>query len=347
MDNQQLIDYIKKSRESGVEDGSIRSNLLGSGYSVKDIEEAMGGLSMEKNVIENMMNQKPMFPPEEASDVSIQKPSSKMGGVVKAFVLVLVLIAGLVGGYFVLGNYFPQYAKYVQPYLGPVLDPVVEKFGLTQSRVNTVLNNKTEVVDMSDWISYTSDQYPFEFKYPDDWIIENPDIYNLAIKNKSELRSCYGPEAKNDYICPVMIAITDSTVIPDDNFGAEKVEQIVIDGENATRFNKVSRDGVVTGTDLVTLTILSDRLYLSFIANSDVLDDANKTFNQILSTFKFANQDFNNDSDNDGLSDADEVRYKTDPNKPDTDGDGYPDGEEVQNGYDPLGPGRAIPSSSQ
>jgi hypothetical protein len=42
------------------------------------------------------------------------------------------------------------------------------------------------------------------------------------------------------------------------------------------------------------------------------------------------------DSDQDGLSDAMETLYKTNPNNPDTDGDGYKDGDEVANGYDPL-----------
>ena len=69
------------------------------------------------------------------------------------------------------------------------------------------------------------------------------------------------------------------------------------------------------------------------------------------------------DSDNDGLSDAEELQLGTDPRNPDTDGDGlfdgeeekvyhtnpldkdtdkdgYSDGEEVQNGYNPLGPGK-------
>ena len=47
------------------------------------------------------------------------------------------------------------------------------------------------------------------------------------------------------------------------------------------------------------------------------------------------------DSDQDGLSDADEINvYGTNPLKSDTDGDGYLDGDEVKNGYNPLGDGR-------
>lgn len=42
------------------------------------------------------------------------------------------------------------------------------------------------------------------------------------------------------------------------------------------------------------------------------------------------------DTDQDGLTDGQEVTLKTDLNDKDTDGDGYTDGEEVKNGYDPL-----------
>lgn len=44
------------------------------------------------------------------------------------------------------------------------------------------------------------------------------------------------------------------------------------------------------------------------------------------------------DSDQDGLSNAEEALYHTDPNNPDTDGDGYSDGVEVASGYDPTIP---------
>lgn len=49
------------------------------------------------------------------------------------------------------------------------------------------------------------------------------------------------------------------------------------------------------------------------------------------------------DSDNDGLSDIDELQiYFTDPLNPDTDGDGYPDGVEIANGYSPRHIGKKL-----
>ncbi len=45
------------------------------------------------------------------------------------------------------------------------------------------------------------------------------------------------------------------------------------------------------------------------------------------------------DQDQDGLSDAEEMIWNTDPFNPDTDGDGFKDGEEATSGHDPLKPG--------
>lgn len=45
------------------------------------------------------------------------------------------------------------------------------------------------------------------------------------------------------------------------------------------------------------------------------------------------------DSDQDGLSDFDEVRiYRSDPLKTDSDDDGFADGDEVKRGFSPTGP---------
>ena len=42
------------------------------------------------------------------------------------------------------------------------------------------------------------------------------------------------------------------------------------------------------------------------------------------------------DSDEDGLSDADEIGHGTDPDNPDSDNDGFSDGDEIAQGADPL-----------
>lgn len=53
----------------------------------------------------------------------------------------------------------------------------------------------------------------------------------------------------------------------------------------------------------------------------------------------FGTDPFNRDSDNDGLSDYDETLiHGTNPNNPDSDGDGINDSTEVQLGFDPLAP---------
>ena len=57
---------------------------------------------------------------------------------------------------------------------------------------------------------------------------------------------------------------------------------------------------------------------------------------------------FDSDSDNDDLSDYDEVTREdaTNPNYWDSDGDGIGDGYEVQMQYDPLNPSNPVPASS-
>lgn len=70
-------------------------------------------------------------------------------------------------------------------------------------------------------------------------------------------------------------------------------------------------------------------------SDGDGLDDADE--------IKFGTNPNMADTDADGLNDQEEViKYKTNPNNADSDGDGYKDGDEVKNGYNPSGEGKLI-----
>lgn len=67
-----------------------------------------------------------------------------------------------------------------------------------------------------------------------------------------------------------------------------------------------------------------------------------ENFNLITAAFKyllpkaFAQSSLNDDTDNDGLTDIEELFIGTDRIIPDSDSDGFKDGEEIQAGYDPI-----------
>ena len=70
-------------------------------------------------------------------------------------------------------------------------------------------------------------------------------------------------------------------------------------------------------------------------ADGDGLTDAEEK--------KFGTNPDSKDSDNDGLFDREEVKvYKTNPTKNDTDGDGISDGDEVKKGTNPNGSGQLL-----
>jgi len=125
MINQQLIDYIKQSRQAGIEDNATRQALLGSSYSAQDIEEGFN-----QTVSGQGLSSKPKF--------SFKLPKKLF----TILTIVIIIVVSIVGGYFALAKYFPQYAKYVQPYLGPVLDPILGIESLTEPSQNNISEPK-------------------------------------------------------------------------------------------------------------------------------------------------------------------------------------------------------------
>ncbi len=77
------------------------------------------------------------------------------------------------------------------------------------------------------------------------------------------------------------------------------------------------------------LSNLEEEENFDFTTENDeqVVDDSNLATTPLTSTL---------DSDNDGLTDVEELLYQANPALPDTDGDGYLDGQEVIYGYSPV-----------
>ena len=79
--------------------------------------------------------------------------------------------------------------------------------------------------------------------------------------------------------------------------------------------------------------------------NADTDGDGHSDFEEINQGFSPHNPQpvklIDSDLDQDGLSDAWEIKFKTNPSQADTDGDGFKDGEEADKGFDPAKVGGA------
>jgi len=71
-------------------------------------------------------------------------------------------------------------------------------------------------------------------------------------------------------------------------------------------------------------------------SNGNANENANNNSNDNSNINENLVSDDNADPDHDGLTNAQERQYHTDPLNPDSDGDGFKDGDEVKAGYDPT-----------
>lgn len=290
------------------------------------------------------------------------QPPRRLGKrIVKFIIILFVIVAGVIGGYFVLANYFPQYAKYVQPYLGPVLDPVLEqiqpvldKVGLTKPaspNVNQQVNsgNTTPTPlpglgggpqvsgqpSLAGWKTYHNFEYGFEFRYPPNWSILkiiSERVEGLGTNILLKLPSKDGSQYSLVCLFAAYDTMAWNELQQEDTTGKPI---LITERRNITFGWSCGHDDYgYSGFEEYNNAVSNNQL--DKINSGQIAGPFQEFKNLILPTFKFSP-----DTDGDGLPDAEEPKYKTDPNNRDTDGDTWPDGEEVQNGYNPLGPGRA------
>ncbi len=111
-----------------------------------------------------------------------------------------------------------------------------------------------------------------------------------------------------------------------DPFAAEK-DTSANENQNSTILNNGIENGVENANTTNTVPVTDQDI------DGDGIKDATEK--------KYGTDPEKTDTDGDELSDYDEIEvYNTKPLIQDTDGDTYLDGNEVKNGYDPNGPGR-------
>ncbi len=86
---------------------------------------------------------------------------------------------------------------------------------------------------------------------------------------------------------------------------------------------------------------LSETVSASIVFDPDSAEDTTPPMDEVPQQGDSAGSPVT-DTDGDGLSDEEELLWKTDPEVADSDGDGYADGLEVKSGYNPLGGGKLI-----
>jgi len=81
-------------------------------------------------------------------------------------------------------------------------------------------------------------------------------------------------------------------------------------------------------------------VYYTDPAKADTDGDGYNDFEEINSGYSPVNKEklklIDSDIDKDGLTEAWEIKFKTNPTKADSDGDGFKDGDEADKGYDPA-----------
>ena len=146
------------------------------------------------------------------------------------------------------------------------------------------------------------------------------------------------PNGKNDVTAKISnqtgsidsssVTFTVDTPVVNSTTGTATTTTTSTTATNTSDTNQTSTSATTTGTG----TAKSDATTTTTNTNTNT-----NTSKDAATVPENTNQiDPNLDSDNDGLTDVEELRIGTDPHNPDTDGDGYLDGDEVKNGFDPL-----------
>ncbi len=205
------------------------------------------------------------------------------------------------------------------------------------------------LLDTSRWQLYTDSVYQYALKYPAEWTVKPASLPSIAY-----VLSSLAIQDQNG-LSDITISIFDNPnnltlsdwLDQEYNLEAIDCENYKLDNQDACRYNEV------TGQSFVVYALYNKNFYaLTFLLSDKTV--VNQVYTQILNNWHFppplpADEEEETgldtspatDSDADGLTDSEEIIYRTNKNNADTDGDGYQDGLEVANLYNPIIAGSA------
>ncbi|MHA1223520.1 MAG: right-handed parallel beta-helix repeat-containing protein [Candidatus Heimdallarchaeaceae archaeon] len=215
------------------------------------------------------------------------------------------------------GNYWTDYNKTTGYYIIPGYANSIDLYPLTEEdEDNDTLDNYLERY------FYFTD--PYNNDTDGDLLLDGEEV--LVYLTDPLKKDSDGDGLKDGE--EVYIYHTDPLAPDTDLDGLLDGKEIFIFGTNAT--NKDTDDDLIPdGWEVAN--------GLNPLVNDSYLDQDNDTLSN-LEEYQYNSNPFSYDSDNDGLSDGEEVKkYNTNPNNPDTDNDDLTDGEEIQVYFsDPL-----------
>lgn len=158
------------------------------------------------------------------------------------------------------------------------------------------------------------------------------EIVNLPTPNSSKTSSETNSQTPSNNQVGSSVPLTGE----ENNIATSSAEESQIPGVNAPVV--VATTTIPSSSTTTTISVATATPSTLIDSDNDGLTDAEE---------KLAGTNINViDTDNDGLSDYEEVKiYHTNPLNADTDGDGYLDGAEVKGGYNPNGPGKMTPTA--
>lgn len=226
--------------------------------------------------------------PSEVATLSQTEPSKQTGYFLPAIVAVIVLVIISVGGYFL-------YQKQIKP------TPTPQQTSQPTPSPTDASGAPTGAAETANWKTYTNTDYNYQLKYPPTWKIETPSNTSGIGKPTVYVNIVSDIQFKNECCFPYSIGI--NVYEKSENKTIQELGQEIIKDFKYTE--ETLNDMKIYRTNSLSSQFGSEAVFVKIDKNNYVSlalspfnndkpfpnqEDQYEIFNQILSTFKFLDQ---------------------------------------------------------